>query len=268
MNDLHVTTFPSQTDFLLAKTLLEHHHLPHEVIGVPQTFEFVGVPALVVTSETRSNLHGGDVGTFFCSGWVDYRPTAIRSQEREPQRFPQDIYGRVAVMVLAPCVADETKIRIIAHIAGDLTEVFPYLNAEMRQGRYNPNAPNFTFMDDYRIVTLYPRRIAIAKADEIVDVWRVLEALRCKTNEVWARRAEITPSYEMREKPPALEIYKRLPKTNCRACGEATCLAFAVKVWMGEATPDECEPAWTGTHTHLKEALLEICAGFGVASVQ
>ena len=268
MSDLHITTFPSRTEFLMAKTLLEGQHLRHEVISVPQTFEFVGVPALVVDSETRSKLHSGELGTFFCSGWVDYRPTAIRTPEQAPQKFPEDIFARVAVMVLGPCVADETRVRIIAHIAGDLTEVFPYLNAEMRQGRYNRNAPNFTFMDQYRMVALYSRRITIAKADEIVDVWRVLEALRCRTNDVWTRRVEISPSFEMREKPPALEIYKRLPKTNCRACGKATCLAFAVKLWMGEAELDQCEPVWSGTHTHLKEALLEICAGLGVAHVQ
>ena len=27
-----------------------------------------------------------------------------------------------------------------------------------------------------------------------------------------------------------LEIYKQLPKTNCRDCGVPTCLAFAMKI--------------------------------------
>ncbi len=268
MSDLHVTTFPSPTDFVLAKALLEHQHLPHEVVNVPRAYECVGVPALVLDSEVRSKLLSNEFGSVFCSGWVDYRPTAIRTPEEDPPKFSEDVFGRVAVIVLAPCVADETRIRIIAHIAGDLAEVFPYLNAEMREARYNSKAPNFTFMDQYRMVTLYPRRIAIAKADEIVDAWRVLEVLRCRINDVWVRRAEISPSSEMREKPPALEIYKRLPKTNCRACGEATCLAFAVKLWLGEAEVDQCQPAWSGAHSHLKDALLEICVGLGVARVR
>jgi ArsR family metal-binding transcriptional regulator len=265
MSTLHVTTFPSPTEFSMAQGLLERARLPYEVVNVPRAFEIVGIPALVVDSEVRSKVQGGEVGAFFCSGWVDYRPSAIQVREQEPKVFADDVFRRVAIMVLAPCVADETKVRIIAHIAGDLTGVFPYLNAEMREGRYNPNAPNFTFMDQYRMVTLYPRRIAIAKADEIVDVWRTLEAIRSRVNDVWARRAEITPSYETREKPPALEIYKRLPRTNCRACGETTCLAFAVKLWMGDAELEQCQPVWSGTHTHLREALFEICAGLGVA---
>jgi ArsR family metal-binding transcriptional regulator len=118
-------------------------------------------------------------------------------------------------------------------------------------------------MDGYRMVSLYPGRITIAKADEIVDAWRTLEAIRCRVNDVWARRAEIEPSDEMRERPPALEIFKRLPRTNCRACGERTCLAFAVRVWMGELTASKCLPVFQGEFSHLKDALVEICLGLG-----
>ena len=102
------------------------------------------------------------------------------------------------------------------------------------------------------------------KADEIGDAWRTLERIRLWANDVWARRAAIEPSYEMREKPPALEIFKRLPRNNCRACGELTCLAFAVKVWIGEASPSQCTPVFGGEYVHLKDALVEICAGMGV----
>ena len=170
-------------------------------------------------------------------------------------------------MVLAPCVADTTKIRLIAHLSGDLTEVFPYLNAVMREASYNKAGPTFTFMDGYRMISIYPRRIAVAKADEIVDAWRTLEAIRRRANEVWRRRGEIEPSYEMREKPPALEIFKRLPRTNCKACGEQTCLAFAVRVYMRELPVSRCLPVLGGEFARLKDALMEICAGLGVAEM-
>ncbi len=37
-----------------------------------------------------------------------------------------------------------------------------------------------------------------------------------------------------------LEIYKHLPKTNCKDCGVPTCLAFAMKVASKQAAIDEC----------------------------
>jgi ArsR family metal-binding transcriptional regulator len=40
-----------------------------------------------------------------------------------------------------------------------------------------------------------------------------------------------------REERAALEIFKRLPGTNCGLCGMPTCLALAMHVWTGEAAP-------------------------------
>ena len=37
-----------------------------------------------------------------------------------------------------------------------------------------------------------------------------------------------------------LEIYKHLPRTNCKDCGQATCLAFAMKVAGKQAGLDDC----------------------------
>ena len=37
-----------------------------------------------------------------------------------------------------------------------------------------------------------------------------------------------------------LDIYKLLPKTNCKECGLPTCLAFAMKVAGGQAGLEDC----------------------------
>ncbi|HNQ32440.1 MAG TPA: (Fe-S)-binding protein [Methanoculleus sp.] len=38
----------------------------------------------------------------------------------------------------------------------------------------------------------------------------------------------------------ALDIYKHLPKTNCKKCGYPTCLAFAMKLAVGKADVEAC----------------------------
>ena len=259
-----ITTFPQRLEFGKAKGQLEALGLPHEVVSPEPRYRWVGEPCLVVEPSVRMDRAGSGSASFTTSGWVDYRPAkAVSSQE--PPAFDEDVFGRAAIMVLAPCVADMTKIRIIAHLSGDLAEAFTYLNAAMREASYNVHGPTFTFMDRYRMVSVYARRIAVAKADEIVDAWRTLDAIRCRVDAAWARRGEIEPCYEMRERPPALEILKRLPRTNCRACGEPTCTAFAVKVWSGGADVTLCQPVFAGDRQDLKEALSEVCAGLGVA---
>ena len=257
-------TFPRRSEFDKAKADLDALGLPYEVISPDPGFAKVGAPALILDERAHGALYARFPNAFTCSGWVDYRPASIAVPASAPGDSEDDVFGEAAVMVLAPCVADTTKIRLIAHLSGDLTEVFPYLNAVMREASYNHNGPTFTFMDGYRMISLYARRIAVAKADEIVDGWRTLEAIRRRANDVWQRRGEIEPSYEMREKPPALEIFKRLPRTNCKTCGEQTCLAFAIRVYMGEVAVGRCKPVFTGEYGHMKDALVEICAGLGV----
>jgi len=51
-----------------------------------------------------------------------------------------------------------------------------------------------------------------------------------------------------------LEIYKRLPKENCKECGLPTCLAFAMKVAAGQAGLDECPRLSDEARAELGEA--------------
>jgi len=51
-----------------------------------------------------------------------------------------------------------------------------------------------------------------------------------------------------------LEIYKKLPKTNCKECGLPTCLAFAMKVAAGQAGLDECPSLGDEARGELSEA--------------
>lgn len=260
-----LTTFPRCDEFDRARDWLDALSLPYGVISPDPGYALVGAPALVLAPEVRWSLAAG-IADLACCGWVDHYPAATTVPGQEPLGFEEDVFGRAAIVLLASCVGDRTKIRFVAHISGDLTRVFPYLNAEMQTACYNARGPTFTFMDGYRMASLCPRRIAVAKADEIVDAWRVLEDVRRRVNRVWERREEIEPCYEMRERPPALEIFKRLPKTNCRACGERTCLAFAVGVHAGELAVTQCEPVFRGDFAGLKDPLLAICSGLGVGT--
>ncbi len=219
---------------------------------------------MIITQETLSRLFTEIGTTMISSGWVDYRQPKVGVPETVPPSFEEDLLGECAIVVLAYCMADTTKIRLIAHISGNLSPVFPYLNAEVPQAMYCREAETLTYMDQYRMISLYERRLTIAKADELVDGWRSLESIRCLVNDTWRRRASIRPSYERRRKPPALEIYRRLPRTNCGACGEPSCMAFAVRLWSGAAHPSLCLPVFSGEQRHLKAPLIQICSGLGM----
>lgn len=51
-----------------------------------------------------------------------------------------------------------------------------------------------------------------------------------------------------------IEIFKLLPKTNCKKCGFPTCLAFAMKVAQGQADIEKCPESSDDVKAKLKEA--------------
>jgi len=281
-----VTTFPTAGELDRGVTLLKALHLPYEILTPPRAYSRVAIPAVLLDLETFREFSRASGGGFFlssprvegsfveladmkdepalaCSGSAPYRPVPHAPADEAPPVYDDDIFGDAAVMVFASCLTDQKGVRITAHLSGDLTEVFPYLNADMPAARYNPRGPTLTFMEQHRLITLYDRRVAIAKADDLEDAWRLMEVVRRRANDVWARRAEIEPSYEAQRRPTLFEIVKVLPRTNCRECGEATCTAFAARLLGGEINLSECQPVWDGEYTHLKEVLVDLCAGLG-----
>ncbi len=257
-----IAVFSRRREFEKAQALFTRLKLPFEVLSPDPGYSRVGVPGLMCDTNGLGALHGDH--TITCSGWTEHFPSGVTVPEQPPESFGEDVFGESVMMFFGPCMADEKRVRLTAHLTGDLTAVLPYLNATMPQACFNAGPCSLTFMEGQRMVTLYPRRIAIGKADGLVDSWRTLEKIRLLVNRTWAQRESITPLHVQRFKPPALEIYKRLPRTNCRQCGEQTCMAFAVSLWQGRTVPSKCAPAFTEENAALRAALLEICQGLGV----
>ena len=259
-----IAAFARRSEFEKARALLAGQRLPYEVLSPDPGWSLVGAPALVCDSQGLSAIHSDH--EIICAGWTEYRASTAEIPEQPPVRFEEDVFQEAVIMFFGKCMADETRVRLIAHLAGDLTAVLPYVNGTMPQACFNAGPCTLTFMDGQRMITLYSRRIAIGKADDLVDGWRTLERIRVLVNRTWAQRGTLVPSYVLRAKPSALEIYRRLPRTNCMACGEQTCMAFAVSLWQGRALPSQCRPVFREEHAELRAALLEICQGLGVGT--
>lgn len=60
-----------------------------------------------------------------------------------------------------------------------------------------------------------------------------------------------------------LDIVKLLPLSNCRRCGEATCLALAVKMAQEEKTMAICAELYTPAHAEKRRTLAELLSAAG-----
>jgi len=73
-----------------------------------------------------------------------------------------------------------------------------------------------------------------------------------------------------------IDIYKLLPKTNCKECGVENCMAFATKLVNREITLEQCKPLLTKENENayiqlkdmLKPAIKEVIVGVGDKAVK
>ncbi len=67
----------------------------------------------------------------------------------------------------------------------------------------------------------------------------------------------------------ALDIFKLIPGTNCKRCGEPSCLAFAVKLLGQDREIMRCGPLFSGEYQNKRKVLLELlhAAGYSVPHV-
>lgn len=147
------------------------------------------------------------------------------------------------------------SLHCIAHLNEDIGEALPYLNAVLDGDSYIKEPPSVTLKMNGKLITLHARKIAVNALKDEAEADHVLEWLRKELNEAWENRVTITPKYTGKSKPHILEIYKLLPKTNCRECGQPTCMMFASLATEGVKGSRDC-PRLSGDGTQALEAYL------------
>lgn len=146
------------------------------------------------------------------------------------------------------CHPGSTNFNIFISLDDDIGEVLPYLNAELEgELDYRHKDKILLWEGDGKRHALRPREIAVSTFQDDEDGDAYAAGLVARINDVWRRRAEITPSEKgVAPMPKALDIWKLLPRTNCRKCGFPTCMAYAVELQKDRSKLSDCE--------HLSEA--------------
>ena len=136
-----LTTFTDQREFERAAALLDAHGIDHTLISPDPAYRRVGCPAVVLSDRAKATFLESAGTDILSTGWVDFRQPVQPVPDETPPEYNEDIVGRVAIVVLAPCVADHDRLRLTAHVSGDVADALPYLSAEMAQGLYVSKLP-------------------------------------------------------------------------------------------------------------------------------
>jgi ArsR family metal-binding transcriptional regulator len=161
---------------------------------------------------------------------------------------------------------DSTKevLHAIATFTVDISPAFPYVNAELGGWDYDQtNQVLLLKLSDGKWITLHPQKIAIRGARDIEEAKALLAWIQAQINEVYARREEIAPRFTSQAGLRVMDILRLLPMTSCKACGYATCMAYAAALREGEIRLEDCPPLWEEKFREKQVKLQAYLESFG-----
>jgi ArsR family metal-binding transcriptional regulator len=141
-----------------------------------------------------------------------------------------------------PCLPGAETWSAVARLKMDISEVLPYLNATLPGADYNHAAKALVWKTDKHAAAFHPFEIAASNLEDRVEAERVIKRLIKTVHQTWEKRDEIEPDFTRRQRPTPMDVFKLLPGTNCKACGQPTCFNFALKLVAGQQKLEQCPP--------------------------
>ncbi len=170
----------------------------------------------------------------------------------------------IALVRTLPCLAEPGKIIVIGSPSRDLGDVLPFLASLPNIITYNPDAGTLTFRRERGFLTLFRDKVVFTQVDDAAQGVKLLAALVDAVNATWAHRHELTSQTKPRRAPRPLDIWALLPQSNCKACGEVTCMAFAFALLQQQRALDECKPLAVDGGFAERRVTLEAMLGAGL----
>jgi len=161
----------------------------------------------------------------------------------------------IKVIETSPCLAEKELFKGITRASADLTEILPYLNAVIEKPNYQPNSSSLVFKEGIIGFTLQGSNINITRFANMTELYELLDWIKELINATYESREFIEPNHKARKITPTLVIYNLLPKTNCKECGEQSCMAFATMLNKFDAEIDDCPLLRQSGYAELRDKL-------------
>lgn len=141
-----IVIFPNKEESKRAKETFEQTAIVFNSIIPPGDFLDVASEVYIFSQEDRPKIELAISNRHLAvSGFVYYKPTSVSPQKLKRRKIRASLLKDINITFVAPCIADPRKIRLIAYFSDDVAEVFPYLNAIMKNATYNRETPTLNF---------------------------------------------------------------------------------------------------------------------------
>jgi ArsR family metal-binding transcriptional regulator len=176
------------------------------------------------------------------------------------------LVNSVSIKKILPCLATKGRIRLSMQLDSSLDgDVIPTLVSKFPPGKVNflKHKKILTLSDYDRIITFYPSgKITMNNTRDKEEAVEIISGYMGKINESYVESQSGVhvgeDLFQNLSKIGPIAIYNCLPRTNCEKCGEATCLAFAIKLLSGDSKIDQCSPLSESKNKGCVESLRDL----------
>jgi ArsR family metal-binding transcriptional regulator len=157
-----------------------------------------------------------------------------------------------------PCAPGVAVYSVQIILPDDISAVFPYLNAVLEETLYDQENCILIGSEGDRRFAFRAREIKVAGVTNYEEAQQLAGEVVNKVNSVWQERDDITPCFSERKLPTVIDIFRVLPKTNCKECGYMTCLAYAADLRDGAAVLEQCPALSQPEYAENRDSLLAL----------
>ncbi len=239
----HVIIFPDQASFENSLKLIESRGTIEAVVQPPEFCLGLVAPTIVVTGGPESLSEELKRAGIAFSGVIPYHPFRREiPKASRPAKEWKEVLASLRVSIVRPSLTDPMRLRVEVIPERSLTPIIPLMARLIRGGSYKFEIPVLAFEEEHRLLAISSNALVICRADDLLDAWMMLRSFVDLAISAWDLRFRNEPEKERRQGIGAIEIFKRLPSTDCGRCGKQNCMEFASGLFTGKFRIDQCPP--------------------------
>ena len=202
------------------------------------------------------------------SGSIPYKPFDRETPQAPPPDTEwREIVGAIRMKEVRLSLTDPLRLRVEVTPEMSLGELIPIMARMIRGGAYQPDMQVLAFEEDYRLIAFSANALVISRALDLLDVWIMIRCAIDLICRAWENRNTVEPDRAPRHGIGAVEIFRRLPGSNCGRCRHGGCMEFATQVFAGRRRIEECLPLLDKENERYLESVRWLCGVIGFPSV-
>jgi len=258
--------FPDQDSFRAGLKLANSSGASAEPLYPPHFCDGFVAPSLLVTGGLAGLVDALDFAGVPVSGVIPHSPFRRALPKGEPpEPVWRNILGALRVTGVYESLTDPLKLRVEAAVEKGFRELLPLMARLIRGGTYRPDGPALAFEEGHRLIVITSDGLSLCRVDDLLDMWILIRTTIDLAFTAWRLRSTLKPETEPRYGIGTMEIFKRLPGTNCRKCGNYACMEFAAGLLTGRRDIVECPPLFEPEYGRHRESLKWVIAIVGIA---